>query len=49
MNRAVEKLDIESIDAEPHGGVNFDHLQVQESASGEAMCGLRGIGEVSHP
>ena len=27
-NRSVEELDIESINVESHGGVNFEHLQV---------------------
>ena len=28
-NRAAEELDIESIDVDSHGGVNFEHLQVR--------------------
>ena len=49
-NRAAEKLDIESINVESHGGVNFEHLQVQSPHQVPAKYGLRGIrvGEAAH-
>ena len=50
-NRAAEELDIESIDVESHGGVNFEHLQVRSPRQVHAKYGLRGIrvGEAAHP
>ena len=50
-NRAVEELDIESIDVKSHGGVNFEHLQVQSPRRVQALCVFRGIrvGEAAQP
>ena len=50
-NRAVEELDIESIDVDSHGGVNFEHLQVRSPRQVHAKYGSRGIrvSEAAHP
>ena len=39
-NRAVAELDIESIDVDSHGGVNFEHLQMRNLRLVHAKYGL---------